>query len=194
MRYILVIFFFYSSSLHSQENSRYGIDWVGASIPDFSYQVRARYLLNRIEFNVGLDLNAVNTLGRIVGLKMSIKKWEKTEEKVNSIVAGLDYDFTTSGIFSYGEGNGATGSFFINKSHFLVPSIGFRFYSRSIFLNPSIIKDHSFTFGLLYKIPLTDNVINHRDGFYDDNANKFASGYVKGGLNAFVRLTFWMGK
>ncbi|MCC7454042.1 MAG: hypothetical protein IT222_07745 [Crocinitomix sp.] len=189
MKQFLLVFSLMTSTVFSQVNSRFGFEY-GVGGPDISGQVRGSIkTIEQLHINFGLDLYLANTMGRVIGVNYFLGKWGKSENQ--SLLLGIDYDNTTSGIYNYGDNEVDFGSFLIPQASYLVPKIGFRFYKMDYFLEGVPLDDFSISLVSSYKIPVSYKSLILRNGVYNSTQEDKALQYLKGGLNFSLKIGFW---
>jgi len=191
--FILLLLLIVTNTTFSQLENRFGlgIDFI---VPDVGLQLNGNFKVTKcVELNLGLKFNASNTLGRVVGINTYLGNLEKSNN-IHSIIVGLGYDNTSSGIFSYGDDNSNSGRYLIPNNHYLIPKIGYRIYMSDGFVERIKFRDFSISLTASYNYPLSERNLIFKGGVYDSQSEKFAQGYLNGGLNFSVGFMAWIAK
>ncbi|MCC7454622.1 MAG: hypothetical protein IT222_10680, partial [Crocinitomix sp.] len=174
----------------TQSPKNFGI-WTGLTFPNLAVNFRLDYTFTeKISANIGLDGNAISTLGRLIGLKYKIYKFPKNG---SSLILGADYDFTTSGISSItDEEANKTGVYTIPKNSYIIPNLGFTIFDRN--KGEGILNGLSIALQFDYKIPISYNKVVHRSGEYSVTSEQAITRFANGGPNFSVRIGLWLGR
>lgn len=153
----------------AQVENRFGFE-IGSSVPDIAFQFRGKIkLIEPLDFEFGIDLNKSNTLGRTIGFNYHLGNWESLKEnKIRSILIGMDYSHVSSGVVSYRDGT-ISGSYLIQSNQYFSPKIGFRIYQKEVFKEYLVL----------------------RDGVASPTISEMLIKQAEGGINIFFRMTTW---
>lgn len=173
-----------------QERYTLGVE-TGIQFPHLAVPFRFQYLVtDRLEIGMGLDVNSVRTIGRNIGLRYHFYRFPDLN---GSFLAGLEYDNTTSGIYSfYYEQTNLDGTITIPRNQYVTPILGFRAFGKNN-NKYNCYKGISYSILLSYKIPISYDEVFYRSGDVSLLAEENLTRFTDGGLNFSLRIGWWIG-
>ncbi|MCC7452675.1 MAG: hypothetical protein IT222_00805 [Crocinitomix sp.] len=191
-RFILLILIVIANQSLSQGKGSFGVGF-GFLVPHLAAELRFSYLItNRLEVNLGLDGNAIRTLGRLGGVKYQFYQSKKSNK---SLFFGCEFDNSSKGVYSvHDELTGNSGAYSIPNNEYFTPQIGFRSFGQFTRFDDAILKignGGSIEIIASYRIPINYRSPYFRNGYFTDDGLNAVSRFVNGGFNVSVRFGLW---
>lgn len=188
---VTLLFVLFCLNSIGQNKNEFSIN-TGLRLPHLAVVLKFNYAItNKLELSAGLDANAINTLGRTIGLQFNYFTFS---DKETMLFGGLDYDNTSPGIYNYHDENSPlSGSATIPNNSYIIPYLGIRFYGGGN-TKTTVKKGVSISFRASYKVPLNYQPLTYRSGDLSQSLMDIGTKFSDGGLNFELRVGLWLGK